>query len=97
LKSHIIVANVLTIIDLVTATYTDPTDVDASLDVYEQALGATGAISQNGHIFLQHDTIKMTAESLAAKAIDYADGLGFQIVTVGTCLGFSSASQWYRS
>ncbi|KAF9178387.1 chitin deacetylase [Haplosporangium sp. Z 767] len=73
-----------------------PKDVDASFKVYENALGKANAVSQPGHIFLQHDIHEYTVKKLAGKAIDYALGKGFKVVTVGECLGVSK-SRWYRN
>ncbi|KAF9551331.1 Carbohydrate esterase 4 protein [Mortierella hygrophila] len=48
-----------------------------------------------GDIILQHETIKLTAKELAPRAIDYAQSMGWKLVTVGECLG-KPKSTWYR-
>lgn len=72
-----------------------PNDVDESLDAYRRALGASGARG-HGFIALAHDTLGTTAYTLAPAVIKYARNQGFNLVTVGACLGLSP-SQWYRS
>ncbi|KAG0039958.1 hypothetical protein BGZ82_005929 [Podila clonocystis] len=71
-----------------------PDDVDKSLDAYRRALGSSGARDQ-GFIALEHDTLGSTAYKLAPAVIKYAKQQGFNLVTVGACLG-QSPSQWYR-
>ncbi|KAG0034657.1 hypothetical protein BGZ81_003701 [Podila clonocystis] len=71
-----------------------PDDVDKSLDAYRRALGSSGA-RDHGFIALEHDTLGSTAYKLAPAVIKYAKQQGFNLVTVGACLG-QSPSQWYR-
>ncbi|KAG0333058.1 hypothetical protein BG000_009512 [Podila horticola] len=71
-----------------------PEDVDQSLDEYRRALGGLGARDQ-GFIALEHDTLGSTAHKLAPAVIKYAKQQGYNLVTVGACLG-QSPSQWYR-
>ncbi|KAF9439264.1 hypothetical protein BGZ76_007465 [Entomortierella beljakovae] len=81
--------------DYDTDDWRHPDDVAASLEVYETALEPHGALSQPGHIFLQHDTLQTTATQLGPEAVDYALSLGYRVVTVGECLG-APQSEWYR-
>ncbi|KAF9301961.1 hypothetical protein BGZ74_006055 [Mortierella antarctica] len=72
-----------------------PNNVDKSLDALRRALGSSGA-RNHGFISLAHDTLSSTAYKLAPAVIQYAKQQGFDLVTVGACLG-QSPSQWYRS
>ncbi|KAF9084501.1 hypothetical protein BGX27_003790 [Mortierella sp. AM989] len=78
-----------------TKDWEHPEDVEASLDVYRDALLAPNATQRNGHIFLQHDTNRETALSLGPLAAEYALSRGYKVVTVGECLGEPQAN-WYR-
>ncbi|KAG0086245.1 hypothetical protein BGZ93_005648 [Podila epicladia] len=71
-----------------------PNDVDKSVDAFRRALGSPGARNR-GFISLAHDTLGSTAYKLAPAVINYAKQQGFELVTVGACLG-QSPSQWYR-
>ncbi|KAG0047902.1 hypothetical protein BGZ83_007123 [Gryganskiella cystojenkinii] len=71
-----------------------PGNIDASLEVYKSFLTRSGA-HRHGFIGLEHDTLGTTAERLAPMIIKYAKEQGFEIVTVGACLGLDP-SQWYR-
>ncbi|KAF9928893.1 hypothetical protein FBU30_002035 [Linnemannia zychae] len=53
------------------------------------------ASGKGGDIFLQHETIQLTAQKLAPLAIQYAQKKGWKLVTVGECLG-KPKSTWYR-
>ncbi|KAG0273925.1 hypothetical protein BGZ95_010266 [Linnemannia exigua] len=72
-----------------TNDWAHPNDVDQSFDAYKHAGGP-------GFIALQHDTYESTVNDLVPRAIDYAKSRGWDIVTVGECLGVSQDS-WYRS
>lgn len=71
-----------------------PDNVEASMKAYRSALSQPGA-HKRGHIALQHDIHRTTALKLAPAAIKYAKEKGFNIVTVGECLG-EPQSSWYR-
>ncbi|KAF9147844.1 hypothetical protein BG015_010447 [Linnemannia schmuckeri] len=68
-------------------------DYKKSLKVYTDNIKK--ANGKPGDIVLQHDTIQMTAKELAPRAIDYAQKMGWKLVTVGECLG-KPKSTWYR-
>ncbi|KAG0281109.1 hypothetical protein BGZ95_006785 [Linnemannia exigua] len=68
-------------------------DWKASLKVYQD--NVKSAKGKGGEIFLQHETIKLTALELAPKAIDFAQKKKWKLVTVGECLG-KSKDTWYR-
>lgn len=68
-------------------------DYEKSLKVYKDKIKK--ANGKPGEIVLQHETIKLTAQQLAPKAIDYAQKMGWKLVTVGECLG-KDKSTWYR-
>jgi hypothetical protein len=68
-------------------------DYKKSLKVYTDKVKK--ANGKPGEIVLQHETIKLTAQELAPRAIDYAQKMGWKLVTVGECLG-KSKDTWYR-
>lgn len=72
-----------------------PDDIDQSLDEYRHAFDGSDA-HDHGFIALEHDTLATTAYELAPAVIKLAKDQGFNLVTVGACLGMSP-SQWYRS
>ncbi|KAK3844812.1 MAG: carbohydrate esterase family 4 protein [Linnemannia gamsii] len=72
-----------------TNDWAHPHNIDASLNAYRRAGGS-------GFIVLQHDTFESTVNDLVPRAIDYAKGRGWELVTVGECLGVSQ-DNWYRS
>ncbi|KAF8949514.1 hypothetical protein BGZ47_000055 [Haplosporangium gracile] len=68
-------------------------DYKKSLKVYTD--NVKKASGKPGDIFLEHETVKLTATELAPRAIDYAQKMGWKLVTVGECLG-KSKDTWYR-
>lgn len=71
-----------------TNDWAHPHNVGASLSAYKRSGGS-------GFIALQHDTIESTVNDLAPRAIEYAKNNGWQLVTVGECLGVPH-DNWYR-
>ncbi|KAF9098003.1 chitin deacetylase [Mortierella sp. AD031] len=65
-----------------------PDDVDESLNAYKSAGGP-------GFIALEHDTIQSIVNDLVPRVIEYAKSRGWDLVTVGECLGVSP-DDWYR-
>jgi peptidoglycan/xylan/chitin deacetylase (PgdA/CDA1 family) len=49
-----------------------------------------------GHISLEHDVLKVTAQKFAPWVYPYVKKLGYKPVTVGACLGVPKKSDWYR-
>lgn len=74
-------------------TKIDEDDWKKSYKVYTDKIKK--ANGKGGDIVLQHETIKLTAKELAPRAIDYAQSMGWKLVTVGECLG-KPKSTWYR-
>ncbi|KAG0290111.1 hypothetical protein BGZ96_006429 [Linnemannia gamsii] len=68
-------------------------DWKSSLKVYQDKIKK--ANGKGGEIVLQHETIKLTAQELTKRAIDYVQKNGWKLVTVGECLGKDKAT-WYR-
>ncbi|KAF9130664.1 hypothetical protein BGW39_002806 [Mortierella sp. 14UC] len=68
-------------------------DWKKSLKVYQDHVKK--ASGKGGDIYLQHETIKLTALELAPRAIKYAQDRNWKLVTVGECLG-KPKSTWYR-
>jgi peptidoglycan/xylan/chitin deacetylase (PgdA/CDA1 family) len=73
-----------------------------AIDLDTQSYETTGKLSSssplvNSFISLQHDPIKETAEQWAQKAINLVKAKGYNLVTVGDCLGQPLSSQWYRN
>ncbi|KAF9940041.1 hypothetical protein BGZ65_008488 [Modicella reniformis] len=79
-----------------TQDWQHPDKVLTSLKVYEKSFKEAKALTNAGHIFLQHDTNRLTALELGPKAIDMALKLGYKVVTVGSCLGNNDPKSWYR-
>ncbi|KAF9289609.1 hypothetical protein BGZ88_007677 [Linnemannia elongata] len=71
-----------------TNDWAHPGNVDASLAAYKRAGGS-------GFIALEHDTYESTVNDLVPRAIQYAKNRGWELVTVGECLGVSR-DDWYR-
>ncbi|KAF9911752.1 hypothetical protein EC991_002480 [Linnemannia zychae] len=72
-----------------TNDWAHPDDTDTSLNAYKRAGGS-------GFIALEHDTYESTVNDLVPRAIEYAKNRGWELVTVGECLGVSQ-DDWYRS
>ncbi|KAF9125946.1 hypothetical protein BGW39_007026 [Mortierella sp. 14UC] len=72
-----------------TNDWAHPHDTDASLSAYKRAGGS-------GFIALEHDTYESTVSDLVPRAIECAKIRGWELVTVGECLGVSRDG-WYRS
>ncbi|KAF9279184.1 hypothetical protein BGZ68_008075 [Mortierella alpina] len=71
-----------------------PRDIQASLEFYRDQLSSSGA-HRRGFISLQHETKADTVRRLVPAVIKYARQQGFEMVTVGACLG-DPQSNWYR-
>ncbi|KAJ3049047.1 Carbohydrate esterase 4 protein [Rhizophlyctis rosea] len=65
------------------------------LNVDQQFQRYQSSRSDVGNIALNHDVQQPTVQQLAPRILDWAQGRGLQIVTIGTCLG-QSQTQWYR-
>ncbi|CAO3575206.1 unnamed protein product [Mortierella alpina] len=71
-----------------------PRDIQASMKFYRDQLSSANA-KRRGFIALQHDTKADTVRHLVPAVIKYARQQGFEMVTVGACLG-DPQSNWYR-
>ncbi|KAF8943160.1 hypothetical protein BGZ47_005729 [Haplosporangium gracile] len=71
-----------------TSDWAHPDNVEASFSAYEYA-------GEAGFIALEHDTFESTVNDLVPRAIEYAKNHGWELVTVGECLGVSQ-NDWYR-
>ncbi|KAF9576348.1 hypothetical protein EC968_009322 [Mortierella alpina] len=72
-----------------------PRDIQASMEFYRDQLSDSDAHGR-GFIALQHDTKADTVRRLVPAVIKYARQQGFEMVTVGACLG-DPQSNWYRA
>ena len=77
-----------------TNDWQDEDDWTKGYEVYTD--NVKNANNAPGEIVLQHETIKMTAVELAPRAVEYAQSMGWKLVTVGECLG-KAKSTWYRT
>ncbi|KAF9200866.1 chitin deacetylase [Haplosporangium sp. Z 27] len=70
-----------------------PEDFKQDLDSYKKALQGSNAQGKS-FISLQHDAEKATAEVFSKLAIEYVLSKGYQLMTVGECLGDTTG--WYK-
>lgn len=68
-------------------------NIQESKDIYNQALSSGG---QGSFLVLAHDIQAPTVDQLAGYMIDTARERGYQLVTLGECLG-DPVENWYRS
>ncbi|KAF9975496.1 Carbohydrate esterase 4 protein [Actinomortierella ambigua] len=70
-------------------------NIPASMAEYTAVLNTPSAKSK-GYIALHHDTYASTVEELTPRVVEYLQGAGYALVTVGHCLGLNQ-TQWYRA
>ncbi|KAG0230719.1 chitin deacetylase [Actinomortierella wolfii] len=70
-------------------------DIEKAFSEYTTILSSATAKSR-GYIALHHDTYQSTVQGLTPRVVDYLQTNGYQMVTVGHCLGLEP-SQWYRA
>ncbi|KAK6857360.1 hypothetical protein PG995_007547 [Apiospora arundinis] len=70
-------------------------DYDRSRQIFSSALSGADPKTAS-FISLEHDIHERTVNELAQYLIDTARGLGYQLVTMGACLG-DPVENWYRN
>ncbi|KAK8099720.1 uncharacterized protein PG998_012961 [Apiospora kogelbergensis] len=70
-------------------------DYDRARQIYAGALGGADPKTAS-FVSLEHDIHERTVDELAQYLIDTARGLGYQLVTMGACLG-DPVENWYRN